>query len=340
MKLTARVYESIDEVPEDAWDAAVAASDAAIFYSRAYLRAYERSRLHGAKQHLYVVVSDLGSADHAVLPMVEPAESDPLDVVSRAFPEIDLASTCLVSAGWHCYEGQLPATSARLDLVKAMVATVREVMRERSIEWFALANVDETNALRPQLERLGLRGDEADERFVMDLEPFADFDAYVASLSRRIRQDTRRYARRAAEAGLQTDWKTPEEADLGEVLRVVHLTAARYGVETFYPSGPFQAFVRLLGDSALVVESRLGEEMIGAGICMIDANRFHQWAFGVDYTKSSVFSPYGIVFEQTFRAALASGSSVLEGGRRNGLYKARRGLSRRRLYTYLLRGAG
>lgn len=180
-----------------------------------------------------------------------------------------------------------------------------------------------------------MRGRFADERYVLDLTPFSSFDDYVTSLSRRIRQDTRRYRRRAEEAGVEVFWKKPAEADLDSVLEVVHLTAGRYGVQSFYRPGPFQEFVRLLGESALIVELRLDERLIGAGVCMLDSSRFHQWTFGVDYDAGERFSPYGIVFEQTFRAALASGAKILEGGRRNGLYKSRRNLGCHRLLTYV-----
>ncbi|HEY3553164.1 MAG TPA: GNAT family N-acetyltransferase, partial [Solirubrobacterales bacterium] len=203
------------------------------------------------------------------------------------------------------------------------------------VSWWALANVDEGSEQRSTLEELGMRGRFADERYVLDLTPFSSFDDYVTSLSRRIRQDTRRYRRRAEEAGVEVFWKKPAEADLDSVLEVVHLTAGRYGVQSFYRPGPFQEFVRLLGESALIVELRLDERLIGAGVCMLDSSRFHQWTFGVDYDAGERFSPYGIVFEQTFRAALASGAKILEGGRRNGLYKSRRNLGCHRLLTYV-----
>jgi predicted N-acyltransferase len=337
MTVELEIFTSIDDVPGACWDRSIAASEAPVFYSRDYLSAYEKSRFHGAKSHYYVLASTTGpEPDHAVLPLVCPVESDPLDTIRGSFPEIDLSAPCLIAPGWHCYDGLIPATSPDPKLFRALLEGVRQIARERSIAWLALANIDEESNQRPALESLGMKGRPADERYVLDLTPFQSFDAYVEVLSRRIRQDVRRYRRRASEIGLESHWRKPAEADLDSVLRVVHLTAERYGVQGYYRDGPFQQFVRLLQESGLVVELRLGEDLIGAGVCMLDSKRFHQWTFGVDYSAGERFSPYGIVFEQTFRAALASGAEILEGGRRNGLYKRRRNLLRHRLLTYVI----
>lgn len=336
MAVRIEIHDSIDDVPAEAWDAAVAASGAPIFYSREYLSAYEKSLLHGVDEHIYIVVSRSGNVtDHAVLPVVRPSVTDALDVIASAFPDVDAEAPGLVSAGWHCYDGWIPATRPDATLFEVVVEVMTDIARDRSVSWCALANISEDSALSGALPDWDRRARLGDERYTMDLTPYDGFDSYVATLPRRSRQHLRRYARRAAEAGLSAACLSPADADLDGVLELARLTASRYGVTDFYRPSAFQDFVTRLGRSGLVFELRVDDELIAGGVCMAEPTRFHQWTFGVDYDPVKTFSPYAMLFAETMRAALASGVPMLEGGRRNGIFKTRYGLARRALYTYL-----
>jgi CelD/BcsL family acetyltransferase involved in cellulose biosynthesis len=152
-----------------------------------------------------------------------------------------------------------------------------------------------------------------------------------------VRQNVRRWRRRAEEAGVTVTVSRAADADLDGIVELARRTAAKYGAGDFYPRGAFQRFVRALGDAAVAIEVRLGDRLLSGGVCLVDSERFHTWTCGVDYDADPPFSPYTLLFVESVRTAFERGLEVLEGGRRNGPYKLRYGLRRQPLDGYLLR---
>jgi predicted N-acyltransferase len=322
-----RLYESIRSVPAAVWDEAVRASGAPVFYERSYLEAYEDAPLAPVESCAYLVASHDGAA--AVLPVFVVAAMDPLGALAGAFPAAP-SGRGLVTPGWHCYDGRIPATRPNRDLVAALVAALADLAREAGVEWGALVNFT---------DGAGLGGTKAtiDERFLLDLKRFESADEYVSSLAPKVRQNVRRWRRRAEEAGATVTVGRAADADLDGIVELARRTAAKYGAGDFYRSGPFQRFVRALGDAAVAIEVRLGDRLLSGGVCLVDAQRFHTWTCGVDYEADPPFSPYTLMFVESVRAAFDRGLEVLEGGRRNAPYKLRYGLRRQPLDGYLLR---
>jgi Acetyltransferase (GNAT) domain len=324
--VSVEVYESIRSVPP-VWDEAVRASGAPVFYERSYLEAYEDAPLVPVERCAYLVAAGDGAA--AVLPVFVVAGMDPLGALAAAFPGAP-SERGLVTPGWHCYDGRIPATRPDADLAAELVAALGDLAREAGVEWGALVNFTDGAGLDGTRARI-------DERFLLDLGRFESADEYVASLPPKVRQDVRRWRRRAEDAGATVTVGRAADADLDGIVELARRTAAKYGAGDFYRRGPFQGFVRALGDSAVAIEVRLGGRLLSGGVCLVDAERFHTWTCGVDYDVSPPFSPYTLMFVESVRVAFDRGLGVLEGGRRNAPYKLRYGLRRQPLDGYLLR---
>jgi Acetyltransferase (GNAT) domain len=324
--VSVQVYDSIRSVPA-VWDEAVRASGAPVFYERAYLAAYEDAPLAPVERCAYLVATRDGAA--AVLPVFVVAAMDPLGALAAAFQDAP-SGRGLVTPGWHCYDGRIPATRADTELVAALVAALGDLAHEARVEWGALVNYTDGAGLGGTKARI-------DERFLLDLARFESAEAYVASLPPKVRQNVRRWRRRAEEAGATMTVSRAADADLDTIVELARRTAAKYGAGDFYRSGPFQRFVRSLGDAAVAIEVRLGDRLLSGGVCLVDAERFHTWTCGVDYDADLPFSPYTLMFVESVRVAFERGLDVLEGGRRNADYKLRYGLRRQPLDGYLLR---
>jgi hypothetical protein len=324
--VSVELYESIRSVPP-VWDEAVRASGAPVFYERAYLEAYEDAPLAPVERCAYLVAERDGAA--AVLPVFLVAALDPLGALASAFPDAP-SGRGLVTPGWHCYDGRIPATRPDAELAAALVAALGELAREAGVEWGALVNFTDGAALGGAKARI-------DERFLLDLGRFESAEEYVASLAPKVRQNVRRWRRRAEDAGATLTVGRAADADLDGIVELARATAAKYGAGDFYRPGPFQRFVRALGDSAVAIEVRLGGRLISGGVCLVDAERFHTWTCGVDYDADPPFSPYTLMFVESVRTAFERGLPILEGGRRNAPYKLRYGLRRQPLDGYLLR---
>jgi hypothetical protein len=324
--VSVELYESIRAVPA-VWDEAVRASGAPVFYERAYLEAYEDAPLAPVERCAYLVATSDGAA--AVLPVFVVPAMDPIGALASAFPDAP-SGRGLVTPGWHCYDGRIPATTPDVELVAALLEALGDLAREAGVEWGALVNFT---------DGVGLGGTRAtiDERFLLDLGRFESAEEYVASLAPKVRQNVRRWRRRAEEAGGTITVGRAADADLDGIVELAHRTAEKYGTGGFYRAGPFQRFVRALGDAAVAIEVRLGERLLCGGVCLVDAERFHTWTCGVDYDADPPFSPYTLMFVESVRSAFERGLPVLEGGRRNAPYKLRYGLRRQPLDGYLLR---
>jgi predicted N-acyltransferase len=325
--VSVRVYESIRSVPSAVWDEAVRASGAPVFYERSYLEAYEDAPLAPVERCAYLVATRDGAA--AVLPVFLVAAMDPLGALAAAFPGAP-SGRGLVTPGWHCYDGRIPATTRDAGLVAELIAELDDLAREASVESGALVNFTDGAGLGGEKARI-------DERFLLDLKRFESAEEYVASLAPKVRQNVRRWRRRAEEAGATVIVSRAADADLDGIVELARRTAAKHGAGDFYRSGPFQRFVRTLGENAIAIEIRLGSRLLSGGVCLVDAERFHTWTCGVDHDASPPFSPYTLMFVEAVRVTFERRLPVLEGGRRNANYKLRYGLRRQPLDGYLLR---
>lgn len=325
------LYRSITEIREP-WDEVVNRVGAPVFYTTAYLDAYENAPLQPVEERAYLVLRDGGSAQ-AVLPVTYMSQADPIGALAGRLPGFENRPTGLLSHIWHCYDSWLPGI-ASADQVRALLERFREVAKDMGAGWYGLVNVDRrsTGAV---LEEAGLTALEIDDRYSIDLTRFASVEDYLASLSMKHRIEMRRQRRRATEAGLSVRVVDPVAADWDALFSLVLLTAAKHSNQHFYRDGIFQDFVLRLGAAARVIELRLRDRLIAGAICMVDSRRYHFWTAGVDYAAGGTFSPYYVLTLEGVRDALSVGVPVMECGRRNGVFKRRYGMARLPLYAYV-----
>ena len=324
-------YATVKEIREP-WDEVVAAAGAPVFYTSAYLDAYENAPLQEVEERAYLVQRD-ATGLRAVLPVTYMSHADPIGALSGRVPGFAERPAALLSHIWHCYDSWIPGTPTACG-VRELLDHVRELADDMGAAWYGLVNVDRRTTGRV-LEDAGLAPLEVDDRYSIDLTCFAEVDDYLAALPMKARYEMRRQYRRAREAGLAVQVVDPAAADWAELFRLVLLTAAKHGNEHFYRDGIFQDFVLRLGPAARVIELRLHGELIGGAICMVDSRRYHFWTAGVDYAAGGTFSPYYALTLAGIADALSLGVPLMECGRRNGAFKRRYGMARLPLYAYV-----
>jgi predicted N-acyltransferase len=326
------VSDRVAELDPADWDGVVTAAGAPVFYTHAYLAAYERDPLAAVDAHAYLVVHRRGAGTPvAVLPLYLQRRPDPLACLAPAYPEL-AGHPALLTHVWHCYDTHLPTTAAdAAPLVGAVLAAMRRVARRLGAPYCGLVNVARGSPTGRALRAAGQPLRHVMDRFAADLRGMDGFEGYLARLGPRARANLRRNARRAAEAGVVTTVVPPDRADLDEVAALCGRTAARFGNTGFYPARTFGRFVRGLGGAAHVLQVRQHGRLVAAGVCLVDSQRFHTWTCGVDYDVEGNFSPYAVLFAESVALALRLGRPVLEGGRSNAVFKQRHGLSVRHL---------
>ncbi len=325
---------SITEVDAADWDAVVRGADAPVFYTHAYVSAYERSPLTDIDEFAYFVVRE-GDRAVAVAPAYLQTGVDPLRCLYAAYPEAR-DQPALLSHTWHCYDAQVPSrigANAVPSLLEAMIRTA-SVFRAR---WCGFVNVQRGGVFGQELRANGLPARHLTDRWAADLTGATTYEHYLARLPQRARANLRRNERRASEAGVTTEVVPVAHAALDEIITLCDRTANRFNTNGFYLEPAFASFVRALGDLAHVIEVRQRGKLVAVGICLTDATRFHTWTCGIDYAVDGNYSPYSVLFAESVRLAIGLGKPVLEGGHSNATFKQRHGMRPHHLDAALIR---
>lgn len=319
---------SIKEIDAADWDSVVHASGAPVFYQHAYVSAYEQAPLTNADYSGCFVVRD-GEKPVAVLPIYLQSAANPLRRLHEAYPEA-AGQPALLSHTWHCYDAHVPATA---DVLPRLLDAMTHAASIFGARWYGFVNVQRGNALSRELAAAGLPARHLTDRWVTGL---TTYERYLAGLGIRARANLRRNERRSREAGVTIEYLPVEHAALDEITVLCTKTATRFENTGFYPGVTFNRFVTALGDLAHVIEVRQHGKLVAAGVCLADATRFHTWTCGVDYAVDGRYSPYGVLFAESVKLAIRLGKTTLEGGRGNGDFKRRHGLSPRPLDAVLI----
>lgn len=334
MTLQLDVVRSVADVGADDWDGLVGAAGASAFYQHAFLSALEQLPLHAVEDRAYVVGRAADGTLQCAIPTYLVRGVDPMRVLADHVPEC-AAEPVLLSHVWHCYDGRPPVLGGDERAWSEIVAAVERVSREVGAARFCFANVERGSDAARGLAVAGIRRVEIDRRFVLDLAPVADYEAYLASLSKGARSNLRRYQRIADEAGVELRTLAPEEADLDAFVQLARGNAEKYDNAAYYDEERFPRFVRLLGETARVIELRREGRLIAGGVMLIDAAHVHFWSVG--YAEGAVerLSPAYLVFAEIVRAGLAHDVRWVECGRRNEAFKRRHGLTPRPLSAFV-----
>lgn len=338
-RISVVAIDSFSDIDPTEWTNLVAAARAPAFYSAAYLQAYEQAPIAPVEAVRYLLARVDGQPVMAA-PLYLYRHLDPLGQLRRSYP-LDGDEPGLLSHVWHCYDSRLVAgpgagTGAGPGLVSAIVTAMRQTARQLGARWCGFVNVEQGSATHRALTAAGLPARYLEDRFAADLTGLDGMDGYLARIPPRYRQNLRRHGRRSAEAGVQVAVHPAAEVDLAEVAALCRHTATRFDNGGFYPAGALERFVELLGPLAQVIEAREGGRLVGACICLVDGDRLHFWTGGYDYDVDGRYSPYAVCFRAAVELALRLRRPVLEGGRRNGTYKVRHGLSARHLDACLV----
>lgn len=345
------VVDRIEAIDAAEWDAAVRAQELPVFYSHAFLAAYERHPLTEIDGVAYLTVRQRGATGPpvAVLPAYLQRRPDPLGQLAVAYPEA-AGQPALLSHCWHCYDGYLGgcfggsgdaavASAVSSAVASTAVAALRDVARELGASWCGVLNVRRDSPASRALAAAGLPLRPLTQRFGTDLGGLAGFDDFLTrSVDQKARTNLRRHRRRAAEHGVHTAVLPVESADLGGVWALCTRLAGRHGdAERYYPPGRFERFLAALGPSARIIEVRQHGRLAAGAACLLDAQRLHWWAGGADYEVAGNFSPYYVMFAETIELALRLRRTTFEGGRGNPGFKLRNGLTARPLDACLVR---
>lgn len=328
-----KVDRKIADIGARRWDALVARSGAPIFYRYAFLEAFERLPLHAVEQHFYLTATEAGELRFGV-PLYAVREVDPMRVVPRVYPQ-HVQDTILISHVWHCYDSWLPATELDDETVAAVVAAIRELATGIGAAVYGFVNVDADGDLARRLDVAGIEGRDMDTRYTADLQRFQCLDDYLATLKPKRRAQVRRYFRHAEAAGVEVIRSVARDGDLDGFVQLARETAKKYDNSDYYEPGLFQEFVRSMGDSAELIELRLGGDLVGAAIGFLDDDRYHFWVCGADYDAVPEMSPFYLTFVGLIERGIELGRPLFEAGRRNDVFKLRYGMTPRTLRAYL-----
>lgn len=324
-------FDRIADVDPVKWDAVVRERGLPVFYSHTFLAAYERHPLTPIEAFRYLMISRDGRPV-AVLPAYLQHDPDPLGCLAPAYPGA-CGGPALLSHSWHCYD----AHAGDPALVPVVLGALRELAAELGAPWYGLVNLDRDGPAAAALAAAGLPTRHLVDRFRADLDGVEDVDGFLRrSASPSARRNLLRYGRRAAEHGATCAVVPIGDLDLAEVTALCDRSARKHGSDRFYPPGVFEAFLAMVAPVARAVEVRQAGRLVAVGVCLLDDERLHCWACGVDYEVDGNFSPYQLMFGASIALAIDLGRPVLEGGRGNPEFKLRFGLRPRPLVGCLV----
>ena len=335
MSIRIRIYGSITEAGSSRWDQLVDGCGAPVFYRSAFLNAFERFPLHDVRAQFYITGEDERGALVFAMPVYLLRGVDPMRLLHDHFPGHGDASI-LVNHVWHCYDTWLPATRLDPDVVAAALDAMSALAADLNVALWGFTNVDGTGALSRALAAAGMAGVEVDQRFCVDVADVADFDHFLAALLQPVRANLRRYMRIAQRSGVVAAVTDVAHADLDGFVALARAGAAKYNNADYYRPVIFQNFVRALGAHARVWEQRLGEQLIGSVVLLVDDGTLHIWVAGSDYRAVPQISPFYLGFMAGINEALVTRKTIVEAGRRNPRFKTRHGMKPRPVLAHFV----
>jgi predicted N-acyltransferase len=328
------IHSSLENVGVDRWNKLMASCGAPVFYYSSFLAAFERLPLHAVREFHYVVGVDESGDLQCGFPAFLLDGTDPMRVLATHFTELT-GKPILLSHVWHCYDSWLPARTLDEETIRPAVEAFEDLARRLGARAYGFVNVAGDGELTSALERAGLGGKPIDRRFNVDLRPFSDPEAYLQHLGYSSRAAARKCRNRADAAGVWTRFVDIKSGDIDGFIRLARTNAAKYNNSDYYKPGLFGEFVGMLGAQARLLEIRQGDRLIGASVCLQDAQRFHFWACGSDYDAIPRVSPFYLAFLAILTEAIQTGAPLLEAGRRNETFKLRYGFSPHPVHAHI-----
>jgi predicted N-acyltransferase len=323
LEARAEVVDGVGGLDRDEWTDLCRRSGAPAFYGHDFLTAYEACPLQPTERVLYVTVRTPGGDLVAGTPAYVQPVADSFGVLAAALGRP--VERVLLTHVSHCYDTWVPALRLDAETVGLIWRTIADLAAEHRVDAFGFANVRASGPLAGALRSVGEGLTPGAPRYRLGLSALPGVEAYLRLLGPSTRKTMRRYVRRAAAAGVTATWSSGSDGEVDDVLSLCEVTA-RKRAPGYYVPRALAALLRRLGEGCRILRLRLDGRTLAASICLLDDRRFHTWAGGSLYPAELGFSPQYVLFFEEVRAALGSGRSVLEGGRRNDEFKGRHGL--------------
>ncbi len=329
-----RVVRTVEELAPETAELAAACGASEFYYGHEFLRAYEREPIQPVRSVHYIEVLD----DHDRVVALTPCyvQGDPLRALG-----LPPGETALLSHVWHCSDTRLAcaAPTPTPGLARAVVAAMRSVAAGEGLARCGFINVAAASPTALALEAAGLTGTELDTRYTVDLAALGDWDGYLSSLRYNARREYARQLRRAADCGVRITERVPEGDEDPDSLRIFEVLMANVGSAGYYSKERIAAFLRHTRTGARIIEVTQDGETIAKAVVFVEPRKIHAWAGGYDRTadteRGRPFSSYYVLMSAIIKLGLRLGIPTLEGGRRNGHFKERYGMSPVPLNAYM-----
>ena len=319
-----RTHPSIHAIAQAQWDACFPGDPE----GWAYYEAVERSGLPGFQ----VMVFEISRAGIPILVVPGFITQYRLDTTIQGVwktllrplaPLLTLRLLCLGSAAADkCHLGLVAglAPAERAAALDMLLSGLEAFAASQNVGLMAVKDLAEDDASAPVLAGFAARGYSRQPSLpnaVLPL-PFADEEAYLASLSKATRKDIRRKLKN--ESALTVECLRGAQA-LGQVEAMLALyegQRARSGVdfEQFEQLSPdyFRNVLTGLGDRALVFLYRAEGKLVGFNLCLVDQGRFIDKFIGLDDELARRVDLYVVSWMTNLRHCLAHGIPLLQTG--------------------------
>jgi predicted N-acyltransferase len=331
MTIEVRVIDSISSVDDAACAELVARTNAPVFYSGTFLRAYEESPLQSTKAIYYLEVRDGSRNDLiALVPAYLQEIDDPVGDISALVPRPAGGSgLMLLSHVVHCYDGHFPALELTPRIVSCLTSALGRLAAMHGADFVGFLHLEAGGELARLLRAAGFALAPMATRFRLDMSGLTAMEDYIRGVpSQHARRRLRRDRRLADQMRVTVHSGPGSAALLAEIADLCHRNATRHGTPEYYHRDRLLNFLLRLDAALQVVEIRHAGALIAAGACLVDRQRFHLWACGLnDGQRGLLSSPYTLLFYESVRTAIESGCPMLEAGRGNEPYKTRFGFT-------------
>lgn len=326
------VLDSVEDLPPECAHMAAELGLSTFYYGTEFLRAYEREPIQQVHHTRYLLVRDTAGRVVAFVPCY--VQGDPLRALDLAEGEV-----VLLSHVWHCSDSRLASRSEDPGVAVAVERAMRALARELGAGRYGFINVAGQGPTGPMLRAAGFTPRHIDTRYVIDLAAAGDFDGYLQGLRPNARGEYRRQLNRARDAGVVTSVRVPEGAEDPASLDLFEKLMANVGSAGYYDKERISRFLTHVPSGARIVEVHQDGELLAKSVVFLEETKIHAWAGGYDrYADEDAgrpFSSYYVLIAAILRLGFEAGVRYFEGGRRNGPFKERYGMSPVELDAYI-----
>lgn len=314
-------------------------------YSYDVLRAYASSGLTGdTAEHQYLHAwTDTSSA---LIPLYVLPTDDPRGVLKASLDQVpsdtsNRTSRVLISGGWHWADTHIPSSGLTAPLLGRVLDGMRICASERSARIFGFVNLRHDRGLLAPLRDSGASVRLSDYTYVLPVGQYTSIDQFIAQLPNKSRSEAINNRRSAEASRLQVEIFVPTLNDrrLDSIQGLCNAQAVSHGNPDWYPAGSLKRFALSAGPAVECLLLSVDQQPIAGSVSLVGSDRYYNWAGGCNYDVTTRFNPYNLLFQTTVERAIYHQAFLIEGGRRNDIWKRRHGFHPVGLYSALFSSA-